>query len=42
MGIPRSLEDFSDTHGLMVESIAMKIDGMILVRKGKFGVEEIT
>ena len=41
MEIPRSLEDFSDIHGLMVENIAMKIDGMILVRKGKFGVEEI-
>lgn len=36
-----TLEDFSDIHGLMVENIAMKIDGMILVRKGKFGVEEI-
>ena len=39
--IPGSLEDFSDAHGLMVESIAMKIDCMMLVRKGKFGVEEI-
>ena len=38
MEIPGSLEDFSDAHGLMVESIAMKIDCMMLVRKGKFGV----
>ena len=36
-----SLEDFSDAGGLIVESIAMKIDCMMLVRKGRFGVEGI-
>lgn len=41
METPVSLEDFSDARGLIVERIAMKIDCMMLVRKGKFGMEGI-